>query len=74
MSESRRKHRGFGHDAREPLKRQGIQTRCWRVAENIGDSDMMLECHRKNRGVGHNVEEAPMDLGSKQLRGRGGIP
>ena len=34
----------------------------------------MPKSRRKDRGSGHDAGEPPMDLGSKQLKGRGGMP
>ena len=39
-----------------------------------GDPDTMLESRRNDRGSGHDVGEPLMDLESKQLKGRRGMP
>ena len=57
MLESHKKDRGFGHNAGEPLKRKGIQTRCQRAEEKKGDPYMMLESRRNDKGFGHDAEE-----------------
>ena len=40
----------------------------------IGDLDMMLESHRKERRSGHDARELSMDLGREQLERRGVCP
>ena len=74
---------GSEDDAKEPPKRQGIQTRCRRVPkrqriwtrcrraiEMIGDPDTMSENCRKNSGFRHDAGEPPKRQG---IRGRCGI-
>ena len=51
MLERRRKERGSRHDVKEPPKRKGIQTRCRRATEKIGDLDTILESCKKEKGI-----------------------
>ena len=63
MSEIHRNGRGSRHDAREPSKKEGIMTRCWRatkikrgfgrdvgeLSKRKGDPDTMLENIRNEK-------------------------
>lgn len=40
----------------------------------IRDPSMMPESHQNDKGFGHDVGEPLIDLESKQLKGRGGMP